>query len=440
MNPTESLLGIVIPTLDEAEALPSLLKDLAGIPVPHRVVVADGGSVDETADLARENGAILVEGHRGRAAQMNAGAQALASPWLLFLHADSRLPPESAQALLRWLEGARETDVGTFSFSLDAHGFGWRLLETGQKLRESLLGLAYGDQGLLVHRDRFREVGGFPDLPLMEDVEMLRRLRRRGCWRPLGAPLHTDPRRYREEGAFRSWLRNVILISLYLLGVSPERLSSFYRTRRTGGWEKLLVFAKAPDPGRVKTRLAREVGEEEAAKIYAALARHVVDEVRGGPYRTEICFTPPEAGDRVRGWLGVAGLSFHPQSEGDLGARMERAIRRSLEESHAVVVVGTDAPQVTSSLVERAFQELREADLVLGPALDGGYYLIGLKRPRPELFRAIPWSTSEVLEATLFRARSLGLKTHMLPALRDVDSLEDWQELRGSLSPPPPPR
>jgi rSAM/selenodomain-associated transferase 2 len=231
----ETRLGVVIPTLNEEEALPLLLDDLAALPVPCRILVVDGGSSDRTREAARSAGAEVLTAPRGRGRQMAAGAAHLECPWLLLLHADSRMPPAARSALARYLDDPGPEEAGHFAFRLDARSPWWRLIEAGQRVREALTGLAYGDQGLLVSRSRLDGVGGVPDLPIMEDVELVRRLRRTGGIRRLPAHLLTSPRRYREEGPVRGWVRNASLILLYRMGASPERLSRWYRPRRPGG-------------------------------------------------------------------------------------------------------------------------------------------------------------------------------------------------------------
>lgn len=198
------------------------------------------------------------------------------------------------------------------------------------------------------------------------------------------------------------------------------------------------VFARAPVPGHVKTRLARAIGPRAAATLYRRLGRLVVAATRGSGYRTVVWFTPPGARSVVRAWLdglGVAG--FRLQSGGGLGARLIHAFGRLFAEGdRAVVIIGTDCPGLARRTVARAFAALRSHDLVLGPAKDGGYYLIGLRSPEPGLFRGIPWSTPAVTRATLARARALGLRLLLLDPLRDVDTERDARAL-GLLESPP---
>lgn len=423
-------LGVVIPTLDEEERLPSLLRDLEGLSLPSAVVVADGGSRDRTPEVARRAGARVVSGARGRSAQLNAGARALESPWLLFLHADTRFPPAAGIALERWLATADETTAAHFGFSLEGDDWFWRFIELGQRIRERVYGLAYGDQGLVVSRTLFHEVGGYPDQPLMEDVAILRKLRKAGRVERIPEALVTSPRRYEREGRWRGWLRNAALITLYHAGVPPRILRRWYPGRNGGpdpeeSDRTVLVFAKNPEPGRVKTRLAAEIGEEEAARLYRRLGRRVVDQLRGGDYRLVVCYDPPGAGEEIVHWLDGEELDLRPQAEGELGVRLEAAFGDAFRESRRVCVVGTDAPGVDRSLVEEAFRALDTADVVLGPAEDGGYYLMALSQPAPALFREIPWSTSAVLETTEARAREAGLTVARLRTLSDVDTAAD---------------
>jgi rSAM/selenodomain-associated transferase 2 len=188
-------------------------------------VVVDGGSRDGTPAVAAAGGARVVTAPRGRARQLNAGARASRGDWLLFLHADSRLGPDARAALLQVLAGMLPVDAAVFRFTIDLPPVWRRLIEVGQTIRERWLGLSYGDQGLLIRRECFEAVGGYPELSLMEDVVMIRRLSRRFGVARLAAPLLTSGRRYRQRGILRTWLSHSLLISLFAAGVSPARLA-----------------------------------------------------------------------------------------------------------------------------------------------------------------------------------------------------------------------
>jgi uncharacterized protein len=198
------------------------------------------------------------------------------------------------------------------------------------------------------------------------------------------------------------------------------------------------IFVKAPIPGRVKTRLAEDIGPSGAADVYWRLGRHVVRSAAGSGYRTTVWFTPRHEAAFVRKWLaGVArgGVAFRPQVGASLGARLVTAFAGEFADgARRVVMIGSDCPGVDRRLVREAFAALGDRDVVLGPASDGGYYLIGLAAPRPALFRAIPWSTAAVAVETRARARALGLSCRLLRALRDVDTARDAR-LVGLLGP-----
>jgi rSAM/selenodomain-associated transferase 1 len=144
-------------------------------------------------------------------------------------------------------------------------------------------------------------------------------------------------------------------------------------------------------------------------------------------HETVVWFTPKEARTLVRDWLAdLAVAEYRAQPAGTLGSRLIAAFRHHFQAgARRVILMGSDCPGVDVPLVSKAFGSLKEHDLVLGPAQDGGYYLIGLQRPEPRLFRRVSWSTDSVLAQTLLRARRLGLRSAILPTLRDIDTPED---------------
>lgn len=195
----------------------------------------------------------------------------------------------------------------------------------------------------------------------------------------------------------------------------------------------LVILARAPELGRVKTRLAAELGAAAALAAYrelGALVVRAVAEVRHCD--VVVAFTPADRESAMREWLGTAPR-MEPQREGDLGARMAAAIAaRQAAGAAKVVVIGTDCPEVNAAVVEDAFARLDRADAVFGPASDGGYYLVGVRRPLPALFDRVPWSSPRTLAATLERAAAEGISVALLEELRDIDTAADWRAWQAS--------
>jgi rSAM/selenodomain-associated transferase 1 len=189
---------------------------------------------------------------------------------------------------------------------------------------------------------------------------------------------------------------------------------------------KLIIFVKAPRPGEVKTRLAKALGHERACDAYRKLVDRLLSNLKSLS-DVELCFAPADAEKEIAPWLR-SGWQAVPQTDGDLGARLTAAFARAFGAgAQRVVIVGSDCPFVTVKDIKEAFENLTSRDMAVGPATDGGYWLIGLRQPQPGLFQKIPWSTDQVLAETLSRARTLGLKMHLLRLLSDVDTQEDWE-------------
>lgn len=198
----------------------------------------------------------------------------------------------------------------------------------------------------------------------------------------------------------------------------------------------LVIFGKAPIPGQVKTRLCPPLTPDEAATLQGSLVLDVVERARAsaksGQYDMVFACAPSREHVFFKVLEDRQGLRLLDQVGGDLGARMHQAFQELFDRGYRhVVIVGTDVPTLPGSTFAAAFRTLQDHDLVLGPALDGGYYLIGLKRPAPDLFAGIPWSSDQVAALTREKAEVLGLKTALLPPYRDLDRLEDLQALIG---------
>lgn len=185
----------------------------------------------------------------------------------------------------------------------------------------------------------------------------------------------------------------------------------------------LAILLKAPRLGLVKTRLAAEVGDRHALRLYRVMAGRVLVAVRTAGLDAIIWFTPPEAQAEMEFWLGDS-WEFRPQVTGDLGARLA-ATARVVPRGHPWIAVCADCPSITATALRQACAHLEHASVVIGPTYDGGYYLIGGRTPLPDIFTAMPWGTNRVLAETRVRLARISAVWHELPMLRDVDTAED---------------
>jgi len=222
--------SVIVPTLDEERTLDATVAAArqAGLT---EIIVVDGGSRDRTVDVARACADRVLRGDRGRAAQMNAGAAAARGDVLLFLHADTRLPPGCRRAIAHALVDERVVG-GRFDLRLDAPGIPYRVVERMISLRSRLTRVATGDQAIFVRRSVFERLGGFPPLPLMEDIAFCRALKRAGRIACLHERVVTSARRWQRRGVVRTVLLMWMLRVAYYAGVSPARLARAYSDAR----------------------------------------------------------------------------------------------------------------------------------------------------------------------------------------------------------------
>ncbi|GAB4374245.1 MAG: TIGR04283 family arsenosugar biosynthesis glycosyltransferase [Elainellaceae cyanobacterium] len=224
-------ISIIIPTLNEASTIQQVLQTVEAGKKHEQaieVIIVDAGSQDQTVALAQQFGAKVLVSLPGRGQQMNMGAQAATGDILLFLHADTRLPAGFATLVRQALE---QPDVvaGAFDLQIDGQEWGLRWVEWGVKWRSRLLQYPYGDQALFLMAKTFWQVGGFPKLPIMEDYEFVRQLKRSGRIAIVPTPVTTSKRRWHRLGIVRTTLINQWIVIAYRLGVAPEQLASWYR-------------------------------------------------------------------------------------------------------------------------------------------------------------------------------------------------------------------
>lgn len=225
-------LSIIIPTLNEESCIQSNLSIFARDIKTHfreiEIIVADGGSVDRTVELVREFTDKVCVTSAGRGKQMNAGAKISEGDYLLFLHADSVLSASGIEGIFN-IMADNEIAGGAFRLMVDSDRFSLKIVSYFANIRSEVFNIAYGDQGIFLKRDIFFNIGGYPDIPIMEDVAFVRRLKKAGKFVILPYYIIASPRRWEKEGVFYTTMRNWFFILSYMSGVSPYRLKDWYK-------------------------------------------------------------------------------------------------------------------------------------------------------------------------------------------------------------------
>lgn len=434
-------LRIVLPVLNEGRSLASRLAALQ--PLRRRgaeVVVVDGGSTDETWAIACRQADRVLLARRGRATQMNAGAQGANAEALLFMHADTKLPDDADRAIAAALEAGAEW--GRFDVRIASTSPALRVVARAMNLRSSLSGIATGDQAIFVRSRVFQQVGGFPTIDLMEDIalsDLLKRIGRPAC---IATPVLTSARRWEKHGILRTILLMWQLRARYFFGADPAVLACRYGYEMNGDQPSaaIAILAKAPVPGWAKTRLARGIGAPAAARAQRSFTWLTVCAARQAGLGPVTVWCAPDASHRFfRALQKRQPTRVEVQPEGDLGVRLRQAVEHHFAQARPqpLLIVGTDCPLLSPGHLREAARALSTHDAVLIPAEDGGYALIGMRRPLPDVFCGIAWSTPQVLQQTRGQLKRLDASWRELDVMWDVDELADWnryQHLVGGTS------
>lgn len=426
------MLSIIVPALDEAAGIEAALASLA--PLRRRgieLIIVDGGSTDGTPARARPLADRVIAAPRGRAHQMNAGAAAAQGDVLLFLHADTRLPADADRLIALALERGR--NWGRFDVAIEGRHRLLPLVARLMNLRSRLTGIATGDQAIFVRRGAFAACGGFPPIPLMEDIALSRALKRGGRPACLRQCVYTSGRRWDGRGFWRTVILMWRLRVAYFFGADPARLAQRYGYAPGPAHCAIAVLARAPVPGAAKTRLAPRLGADGAAALQGQLTLRTLATATAAALGPVALFCAP---DRHYAFFDECeerfGIPLHDQCSGDLGTRMLQAFSSLLPGHGRVLLVGTDCPALTAAHLARAAALLDDHDAVVWPAEDGGYVLIGLRQPAPELFAGIDWGSARVMAQTRERLRQLGWRWAEAEPLWDVDRAEDYERLAGT--------
>jgi rSAM/selenodomain-associated transferase 2/rSAM/selenodomain-associated transferase 1 len=421
-------LAIVVPVLNEASTLAVRLQALT--PLRARgaeLLVVDGGSTDGTEAIAQPLADRVLRAPRGRASQLNAGAAATRADVLLFLHADTQLPANADRLIEQALQPGHRW--GRFDVRIEGRHPLLPLVAWFMNRRSRLSGIATGDQAMFVQRRLFDSVGGFAALPLMEDIDLSQRLKAIEAPVCLRERVTTSGRRWDQHGFWRTVLLMWRLRAAHAMGMDAHTLALRYGYRPRAP-ASVAVMAKAPVAGLAKTRLIPLLGPAGAARAQRGFALQTLGTVRAASTGNVTLWCAPDAAHRFfRALAQRHGVNTTAQPGGDLGHRMATTMSHHFARTPRtpLLIVGTDCPALTREHLQQAADALQTVDAVLIPAEDGGYVLIGMRKPVPEVFAEVAWSTPQVLAQTRERLRLAGVSWHELPTLWDVDEPGDWQ-------------
>ncbi len=433
MSPRRFKLRVVIPVLNEGAALTERLKALQGLRKQGvELVLVDGGSQDESWVRAQPWVDRLLCTPSGRARQMNAGAVDTAQSQadaLLFLHADTVLPGDALSAISQALQ---DRPWGRFDVQLDSPEPPFRMIETMMNLRSRLTGIATGDQAMFARTDAFRAAGGFPEQPLMEDVELSKSLLKQSRPACLRQRVRTSARKWEKGGVWRTVFLMWRLRWAYFFGASPAELALAYGYRASphAAPAAIAILAKAPVPGMAKTRLIPALGAWAAARAQRQFIAQTLCTAQQANLSDITLWCAPNAQHRYFRALQMhQGIACLNQPDGDLGERMQRCAEHHFARRSGIplLIIGTDCPVLSPGHLQEAARGLLQHDACLIPAEDGGYVLLGLRKMIPEVFSDIAWSTDSVLRQTQERLTQVGASVALLPMLWDIDEPADWQ-------------
>lgn len=430
-----STLSIIIPVLNEAQTLQTQLPALQPLRAGgHQLILVDGGSTDASMQVAQGLVDVCLSSAPGRARQMNAGAAQAEGDILLFLHIDTTLPAQAADLVAAALADG-SCCWGRFDVRLDGRHPAFAVIARTMNLRSRLTAVATGDQAIFVRRAVFEQIGGFADVPLMEDVLISKTLRRVSPPACLRTRVISSSRRWQQHGILTTiWLMWRLRLAFFL-GASPAALhAQYYRGPKAAtGYcypqARILFFAKTPLAGQVKTRLQSMLGESGALQLHQRLIQFGWQQLRRSAQAPMQLWVSAEGGQAFFSQLEGAP-PVHLQLGRDLGERMHQATQAALAEAEFVVVVGADCASVDGEYVAQALALLAAGEpVVLGPAEDGGYVLVGLRAPTATVFRDIDWGQPQVMAQTRERLRHAGIAWRELPLKWDVDRPEDLARL-----------
>ena len=416
---------VIIPTLNEEKYIVSCIKNIKSCLLKVEIIVSDGGSTDKTIEIAEDNGAKILFTNNGRGAQLNLGVKSASGDILIFLHADTLLP-NNTNVLIDNIFADDNVKVATFKMKFDIDN--WILNFYSWFTRFDSIFTRFGDCGIVVRKNYFIDGNHFPNWKLFEDVHFLRQARKTIGVNTLPGFVTTSTRRFLQNGFIKTQIRNSIYIMQYLINKKPDELYSKYNKMKDFNKNAIIVFARFPTKGKVKTRLAKTLGGKFAKDFYKICAEHTFNEIlkiHKNDTRKFIFYSDEKDREKIKKWTHSKFL-LSPQKGKDLGEKMQNAFQTVFNNGVSkTLIIGTDLPEISSEIINRSFELLNNNDIVIGPATDGGYYLLGMKNVYKELFTNLPWSTDKLFENTIDIINKLNLSISYLPRLSDIDTEED---------------
>lgn len=398
------------------------------------LVLVDGGSIDfswpSILALASHPQVSAIQSEKGRSRQMNAGAAKARGDVLLFLHADTVLETEAWQEFLRTLSAHKSTVLwGRFDVRISGASKWLPVVAWFMNQRSRLSKIGTGDQGLFVGRELFALINGFPDQPLMEDIELCKRLKRTAPRQfvAIRTPLQTSGRRWDVNGAWKTIVLMWRFRYQYWRGVSAQGLARQYADTREKRALTVAVFAKYPQAGRVKTRLEPLLGAEKCAEFARYLLLSTLDKLHGV---NVVLWTDGGTDAEWDALLEARQFSGpvqrHIQPKGHLGLRMQCAVEAHLMESRVVVLLGPDAVQFSKSDLQQLERAAQTYSMAFVPALDGGYVALACTQCVPAVFsETIRWGSGSVAEQTKAALHTQFISAHWFQAQMDIDEPDD---------------
>ena len=422
--------SVIIITYNEEEKIRECIRSIKKADdnfSDFEIIVSDGGSTDNTLKIVEEEGVIINKSPVGRGVQSNTGARLAKGEIIIFLHADTLFAKNGFSVLNNTFK-SEDVKIGKFKMKFDERNIIYKFYSFFTRYDSVLT--SFGDQCVVIRKSFYNQLGGYPDWQIFEDVHFLRKARKETKINILPATVFTSARRFKKNGLLIQQLRNLYYIFLYYTGINHKDIKAKYgRTIKGILQEALILFVKYPEEGKVKTRLGKTIGYERATKIYTQLAEHSFNESKKlNKVSRYLFFVDEQNRERIANWAGL-GFSFYPQSAGNLGEKMKNAFSKVIAKgANKTIIIGSDLPDISKAIISKAFKDLDKNNIVIGPSKDGGYYLLGMNKFYPELFDGIAWSTEQVLEQTLEKAKLLNLSVTLLKELNDIDTIDDLNE------------